>query len=133
MKKTFIVLVMIILYHGLNAQNIIKGKITDQNNNSLPGATIYLPEINKGIVTDINGDYEITNLPNGKIRIQFSYLGFTNKIETVVLSGSTVKLNIILWVLNNILENDKKISHLNICRGRACPCPKLLAPVQNIL
>lgn len=96
MKKAFIVCAMVLLYHTASTQNNINGKITDKNNVPLIGASVFLPELNKGTVSDQNGNYEITNLPNGKLKIQFSYLGYTNKIETVVLNQASIKMDITL-------------------------------------
>jgi iron complex outermembrane recepter protein len=80
----------------VNAQNKISGRITDQDNLPLTGATIYLPEINKGTISDKNGNYEVMNLPDGKIKIQFSFIGFIKQIETIQLTGNSYELNIIL-------------------------------------
>jgi len=96
MKQIIIIFVMIILYHTIQAQNKISGIITDQDNKPLPGASVFMPEINKGTVSDNVGKYELSNLPNGKVKIQFSYIGYTNKIETVVLNGSSLQMNITL-------------------------------------
>ena len=85
---------MVLSYHITNAQNRITGKITDQNNLPLVGATIFIPDMNKGTVSNSNGKFEIFNLPNGKIKIQFSFMGYTNRIETVVLNGKSLELNI---------------------------------------
>jgi len=87
---------MVLTYYTINAQNKISGKITDQNNVPLPGATIYIPDMNKGITSNSSGNYELSNLPNGKIKIQYSFVGYTNRIETVVLKGNALELNIIL-------------------------------------
>ena len=96
MKKILIVCVLILFYHSLNAQNKIVGKITDQNNLPLPGATIFISDMNKGTISDKIGKYELINIPNGKNRIQYSFVGFANRIETVELSGETIELNILL-------------------------------------
>ncbi len=96
MKKIFIVCGLVLVYHSLNAQNKIIGKITDQNNLPLPGATIFISDMNKGTISDKDGNYELINIPNGKNRIQFSFVGFANRIETVELSGEAKKLNILL-------------------------------------
>jgi len=87
---------MIFTYHITNAQNKITGKITDQDNLSLTGATIFVSDMNIGTVSDKNGDYQLINLPNGKNRIQFSFVGYANRIETVELNGESVELNIML-------------------------------------
>jgi len=96
MKNILFVVVMILLYHTTLAQNKISGIITDQDNSLLPGATVFIPEINKGTVSDETGKYELTGLPNGNLKVQFSYVGYTNKIETIVLNGKSVSLNITL-------------------------------------
>lgn len=96
MKRIFIILLMILPYHISNAQNKISGKITDQNNLPLSGATISISDISKGTISDKNGNYQLINLPNGKSRIQFSFVGYANRVETVELSGESIGLNITL-------------------------------------
>ena len=87
MKRIFILCVLITFYHVLYAQNRITGKISDQANLPLPGTTIFIPDLNKGTISDKNGNYELLNLPNGKIKIQFSFIGYINHVETIELNG----------------------------------------------
>jgi len=87
---------MVLLYHNIYAQNKVIGKLTDQDSLPLTGATIFIPDMNKGTVSDKNGSYELLNLPNGRIKIQFSFIGYTNQIETVELNGKCLTLNITL-------------------------------------
>ena len=96
MEKTFIICVIIFTYFTVNAQNIIAGKISDQNNLPLMGANIFVPEMNKGTVSDENGNYELKNFPNGKLKIQFSSVGYSNHIETIELKGESLTLNVLL-------------------------------------
>jgi iron complex outermembrane receptor protein len=93
MKRIFITGVMIFLYIIINAQNKITGRIIDQDSLPLTGASVTIPEINKGTITDRNGHYEINNLPNGKLKIQYTFIGFASKIESAVLAGSELVLN----------------------------------------
>ena len=94
MKTGIIICVWILLYQISNAQNKISGKITDQENLPIGGASIFLPEMNKGSISNSNGIFELINLPNGKINIQFSFIGYSNHVETVELNGKSVELNI---------------------------------------
>jgi iron complex outermembrane recepter protein len=94
MKKIFIICIFIISYHITNAQNKITGKITDHVNAPLPGATIFIPDLNKGTIANSDGIYELSNLPTGKIKIQCSFIGYLNVIETIELMGEPVELNI---------------------------------------
>ncbi len=94
MIRIIVILVIGLFSLNLHAQNKITGKITDQDNQLLPGTTIFIPEINKGTVSDKNGRYELLNLPNGKLKIQYSYIGYSNVIETVVLNDTERELNV---------------------------------------
>jgi len=94
MKSLLIICVMACSCHILNAQNKVTGKITDQDHLPLIGVAVFVPDMNKGTVSAPDGVYELANLPNGRIKIQFSLLGYTNRIETIEFSGETKDLNI---------------------------------------
>lgn len=96
MEKIFIICALMLLCLFTTAQNSIKGKICDSDNKPLPDASIFLPELNKGTISGQDGEYTVNNLPNGKIKIQFSFIGYNNVIETVFLNGSEIELNITL-------------------------------------
>ncbi|MEO5643456.1 MAG: carboxypeptidase-like regulatory domain-containing protein, partial [Bacteroidia bacterium] len=44
----------------------LTGKITNKTDNTpLPSAVIYFPDLKSGASTDLDGQYKITNLPEG--------------------------------------------------------------------
>lgn len=94
MKKflIFLFIGLSCLYAG--AQTSLTGIVTDQNNKPMSGVTIYIPDLNKGTVSNNEGKYIIKNLPEGKNVIQFSYIGYNTKIETITLKGGRNDLNI---------------------------------------
>jgi iron complex outermembrane receptor protein len=96
MKRIIVFFAIGLLCLNLQAQNKISGKITDQDNQILPGTSIFIPEMNKGTVSDKNGHYELLNLPKGKLKLQFSFIGYSNVIETVVLNKTELELNVIM-------------------------------------
>lgn len=96
MKNIWIIFLVLSTFQFAQAQNKISGIITDQNQSTLPGASIFILDMHKGTVANNKGFYELSNLPNGKIKIQFSSLGYATHIETVELSGESVELNISL-------------------------------------
>jgi iron complex outermembrane recepter protein len=96
MNRLIILFAIVLLCLNLQAQNKITGKVTDQDNQPLPGTTIFIPEMNKGTVADKNGQYELLNLPNGKLKIQYSFIGYSNVIETVVLNKTELELNVVM-------------------------------------
>ncbi len=94
MKKYILVCIVALCSHVSNSQNRISGQVSETATLPLPGATIYMPEINKSTITDKNGFYAIDNIPNGKFKVQFSYLGYANAIETLVLTNSNITLDV---------------------------------------
>ncbi len=90
----FIVLFAMIYQIG-STQNSIKGKVTDKiTNEAMPLANVYLPEQNKGTLTDKNGVFILNNLPIGKLKIQFSYVGYKTIIKTFFTENAKTVLNI---------------------------------------
>lgn len=69
----------------------IKGIVTDENGEPLPGASVTVEGTTSGTVTDIDGNYTL-NVAEGAILI-FSYIGF----ETVRVSiNNTTEVNVTL-------------------------------------
>jgi len=90
MKRIVIILIMILSYHIINAQNKITGKITDNiTGDAIPGATVYIPELKTGTIADINGVYKIENLPKAKVIIQVSFLGYKSVVENIDFATTT--------------------------------------------
>ncbi|MCP9610983.1 SusC/RagA family TonB-linked outer membrane protein [Coprobacter tertius] len=82
-----------------NAETEIIGKVTDENNESLPGVSILVKGAKTGTATDIDGNFRI-NAPSGSVLV-FSYVGMKKrevkvgdkKIINVKLVPSFVELN----------------------------------------
>lgn len=92
MKRIIIIIIVMLFNHIICAQNILTGRVSDQNNQPLPGATIYIPDLNKGTSADHNGNFILSDLPEGEIKIQFSFVGYINRIETIELSNSNAEI-----------------------------------------
>ena len=81
---------------------MLQGTVTDQlTGQVLQGASIYFPELKKGIATNDKGYYQISITP-GKYLVEVSYIGYT--IQTVQLTVTTAMKKD--FALNhNVLEN----------------------------
>lgn len=73
----------------VSAQISVTGKITDQNQQPLPGATVKLRNQKTAVVSDAAGNYSITNLVNGKYTIVVSYVGYKTIEKAVELKQHT--------------------------------------------
>ncbi len=96
MKKIVLIFFVLFLFIKVNAQNQIKGKVTDINNEPLIGASVSLPELNKGTITNQAGEYLISNIPNGKIKIQFSFVGYNTEMKTINITQPENKVDVLL-------------------------------------
>jgi iron complex outermembrane receptor protein len=76
------------------AQNTVSGNITDSNNKALQGVSIYIQELQKGTLSDANGNYSLTNLPNGTISISFVLMGYGTQNKTIYKVQKQNKLDI---------------------------------------
>lgn len=62
--------------------NQIKGRVMDNNRNPLPGATVLVPGTTIGTVSDLDGNFNIS-IPYGTTQLEFKFLGYENKTQTV--------------------------------------------------
>lgn len=96
MKKILLSIVLISIVNLVIAQHKISGKITDENRQPLAGVSVFLPELNKGTVSDKDGNYLLSGLPESYLKIRFSYMGYATRIENVKISGENTELNVVL-------------------------------------
>lgn len=75
------------------AQNItVKGAVSDANNNPLIGVTVLLQGTSTGTVTDIDGNYLISNIPSNGV-LHISYVGM--KSQEININGRTT-INVVM-------------------------------------
>lgn len=65
----------------------VSGKVTDSSGQLLPGVTIVLKGTSMGIVTDLNGTFSLSNIPDNSVLI-FSFVGM--KSQEIAINGKSV-------------------------------------------
>lgn len=117
MKFLMTIFNVIICSIFLNAQSGIRGVVIDQSQTALPGASIYLEETDFGTITDINGKYEMFNIPQGKYNLNISYIGYSKQSLLVDIKENTINVIEIIMdegsllseiVVNGQLEGQSK-------------------------
>jgi hypothetical protein len=96
-KKTIcnlIALLFCIFTSHVQAQTL-KGKVTDNEGNPIPGAVLFIREMTQGIATDSNGEFQI-NLKEGSYTCEFSSLGYEKKSLKVTIDQPSHTLAISL-------------------------------------
>src|SRR5690554_1971584 len=87
--------VLMLLFSHLLAfgqQKTVTGKVTDSTNEPLPGVSIVIEGTTSGVITDFDGNYNIT-LPEGQDVLIFSFIGFENQRVPV---GTRSHINVTL-------------------------------------
>jgi len=78
-------------------QGAIRGRIIDNAQQTLPGATIYIESLHTGAISDVNGFYTLANLAAGTYRVKVSYVGYSPAEFTITIpEGKTVERDVTL-------------------------------------
>lgn len=100
MKKDLLLAVLMIFISTLSFAHfeftpgklVLSGKITDKKSGeSLPGVTIYFPDLKTGTLSNDDGAYKIENLPKTKVLVQVSYIGYKTITSNIDLATVTTK------------------------------------------
>jgi TonB-linked SusC/RagA family outer membrane protein len=73
------------------SDQLITGKVTDEQGAPMPGVSVIIKGTTRGTVTDFNGNYEI-RIPENSTLL-FSFIGYSTK---EILVGDTAEINITL-------------------------------------
>ncbi|EKB49111.1 TonB-dependent receptor [Cecembia lonarensis] len=85
MRYIFLLAMFFMFIGALAAQDFsISGKVVDKNTSlPLPGVSVFVPELNRGVVTDLDGIFKIAGIPEKNIKLQISFLGYATIVKTL--------------------------------------------------
>ncbi len=76
---------------------VITGTVFGEGDISLPGASVVIRNLNLGAVTDLEGRFQLRNVPVGAHALEINYMGAVSvTIEVEVKSGQTLGLGLIV-------------------------------------
>ncbi|MES2108223.1 MAG: SusC/RagA family TonB-linked outer membrane protein [Bacteroidota bacterium] len=88
LKYVFPLLFMFLCGRVLAQSGTITGRITDEGNLPLPGATVTVKGTTNSAAADINGYYKLSNISAGNQVITASFIGYKQLEQTVNVSGA---------------------------------------------
>jgi len=92
LKYIFWSFILLLTTHAVNAQYQISGTIKDIDNGKIiNGVHVFVPELQKGTITDVNGEFILKNLPESNIIIQFSHIGYKTISKNYYPGEDTLK------------------------------------------
>ena len=103
MKKIFVITSFILFWCAVSiAQPIsVKGKVTDNDGNGLPGTSVVLKGTSIGTLTDANGNYQLSVPDAVNAVLLFNFVGY-EPVETLVKAKTVI--NAVLTASNIGLE-----------------------------
>lgn len=96
LPRTLCLLVSIAFGAVLSVQaQQISGTVTDAaTGESIPGANVYISELQKGAATNADGQFEISNVESGSYTLTASYVGYEPYETTIEVANEPLTLNI---------------------------------------
>ncbi len=116
MKKYIFMVAVCILYAQVSAQNnghTLSGEVLSTDRTPLPGATIFLENLHRGMVTDATGKFFLKSIPKGKYEAVVRFTGY--KTQYITISVPSAKpISILLQeddlVLNNVIVKGQSLT-----------------------
>lgn len=91
----------------------LNGQVLDEFGKGLPGATIFIKEMEIGRVSDVNGKFLFENLCAGKYTLEIKFLGYEsyeNKFKLDKSEELFIPLTPAEEVLNEIIISDHAVN-----------------------
>lgn len=117
---------------AISAQNSLSGQVLDNSTNTpLEQASVYFPQLENGAVTDVNGKFELRNLPGGTYKLVVSMIGFgtyTVNIDTKAQAGPLeVRLNPSAIEMEEVIVSTPfhKLQRENVMKVEQAPVKEL--------
>ena len=105
--KTFIQMLLLFAVSTIYSQNRIQGNITNANTNqNIAFANIYIPQLEKGTISNENGSFLLENIPSGNYSIIFSIIGYESLSKDVSIPLSE---NLQIKLSTSAIEMDEII------------------------
>ncbi len=71
-----------------------RGTVIGQDGRPLMGATVLLKGLNRSGVTNENGEFILHEVPNGKHKVEISYVGYDRVVTEISVTGHQVRLTV---------------------------------------
>ena len=94
MKKSFLITVGIICFNLLSAQTDLSGRILDENNEPVVGATIRILHTLKGTSSNTLGEFYLKNVSGSPILLEYSSIGYKKKVDTIFPKGIELDIQV---------------------------------------
>ncbi len=95
MKQIYILIFFTLSFVIVQGQNncVLKGRITNSSGSAIPYCSVYLPDVGKGSMANVDGEFSIT-VPCGEYQLMVQSLGYERKAIKVSLQANSSDLDL---------------------------------------
>jgi iron complex outermembrane receptor protein len=137
MKKILTILIALFVTASGFGQGVLKGKITnDENKSPLIGASVLVNGTTIGTITNLDGNFELKNVPAGFQVLSVSYVGFSSKeVPVEVKSGmnelGSIPLLVDAYTIDNVVIVGRGV--IDVAKDRQTPVAVSTIPQIEIV
>ena len=82
---------------NISKQGTIRGRVIDNEHQTLPGASIYIEKLHAGVTSDVNGFYTFSNIEPGTYKVTVTYVGYAPvELTLTIPAGKTLEKDVVL-------------------------------------
>ena len=94
-RSISLLFIFLFISGAIFSQGGIKGTITNEFDEKISQADVYIESLTKGTISDNDGNFELANIKDGTYIVSFSYLGYATLKREVTISGEIIDLGMI--------------------------------------
>ena len=111
MRNLLLILLLSCYSFIVRGQTRISGIVTDNQDNPLPGANVFISTLHLGSATDDNGKYEITvpqeESQGQSVNLKAQYIGYKSQTVIIALKGDSIEQNFSLK--EDVFQSDEVV------------------------
>lgn len=92
-KLVFLLFFVLISYTTFAQTGNISGKVVDESNQPLPGASVVITGTQIGTQTDPNGNYRLTGINYGNVSVTIKFIGYNDLTKKIQLNSAAAILD----------------------------------------
>jgi len=90
MKNFFLIFFTLLYLQGFSQSSSLSGNLTLNDGDVAIGANIFIEDLNHGTTSDINGNYKLTGIINGKHEVTISYIGHKSISKLISFNDNAI-------------------------------------------
>jgi hypothetical protein len=104
-KLLLLSVLILFITPAFSQQGVITGRVVDESTNEpIPFSSLLIFNTSRGTITDIDGNFRISGLSPGFIRLQVSYVGYETRLTEEILVTNARTSNITIRLRSAELE-----------------------------